>query len=73
MDFLLIMGVFALIAFIICGCFTQGIVALIESCSCCCEPQRVWVHSKPLNRAVSFISLDMFFEKDQEDLNIQYV
>ena len=66
-------GVFAFIAFIICGCFTQGIVALIESCSCCCEPQPVWVHSKPLNPAVSFISLDMFFEKDQEDLNIQYV
>ena len=73
MDFLLIMGVFALIAFIICGCITQGIVALIESCSCCCEPQWVWVHSKPLNPAVSFISLDMFFEKEQEDLNIQNV
>ena len=66
-------GVFAFIAFIICGCFTQGTIALIESCSCCSEPQRVWVHSKPLNPAVSFISLDMFFEKEQEDLNIQNV
>ena len=71
MDFLLIIGVFALIAFIICGCFTQGTVALIESCSCYCE--RIWVESKPLSPAVSFISLDMFFEKEQEDLNIQYV
>ena len=69
MDFLLIIGVFALIAFIICGCFTQGTVALIESCSCCCE--RIWVESK--HPTVSFISLDMFFEKEQEDLNIQYV
>ena len=55
---------------IIWGCWY---CALIESCSCCCEPQRVWVHSKPLNSAVSFISLDMFFEKEQEDLNIQNV
>ena len=68
MDFL---GIFALIAFIIWGCFTQGIIALIESCSCCC--QRIWVESKPLSPTVSFISLDMFFEKEVEDLNIQYV
>ena len=71
MDFLLIIGIFALIVFIIWGCFTQGIIALIESCSCCC--QRTWVESKPLSPAVSFISLDIFFEKEQEDVNIQYV
>ena len=69
MDFLLIIGVFALIAFIICGCFTHGTVALIESC-CCGEPQRIWAYSKPLSPAVSFISVDMFFEKEQEALNV---
>ena len=63
-------GIFALIVFIIWGCFTQEIIALIESCSCCCEPQRIWVYSKPLSPAVSFISLDTFFEKEQEDLNV---
>ena len=64
-------GIFAMIVFIIWGCFTQGIIALIESCSCCY--QLMLVESKPLSPAVSFISLDMFFEKELEDLNIQYV
>ena len=58
-------GVLTFAFFIICGCWY---CALIESC---CEPQRICVHSK--HPAVSLISLIMFFEKDQEDLNIQYV
>ena len=56
-------GIFALIAFIIWGCITQGVIAC---CSCCC--QRTWVESLSPT-----LSLDMFFEKEVEDLNIQYV
>ena len=66
-------GIFALIAFIICRCFTQGTVALIESCSCCCEPKRIRPDSKLLSPAVLFISLNMFFEKELEDLKNQNV
>ena len=47
---------------IICGWFTYGTVALLERCSCCCEPQEIRMDSKPLGPAVLFISLHMFFE-----------
>ena len=54
-------GIFALIAFIIWGCITQGVIAC---CSCCC--QRTWVESLSPT-----LSLDMFFEKEVEET--QYV
>ena len=66
-------GVLAFAFFIICGWCTHGTVALLESCSCCCEPKRIRPDSKLLSPAVLFISLIMFFEKELEDLKIQNV